>query len=239
MENKKFKVLNCYAGIGGNRIKWGPEAEVTAVELDERIADIYKDLHPQDRVIVGDAHEILLEIAEQFDYIWCSPPCPTHSVTSHFLHAQGIKRYPDMSLYQEIIYLQHLIAKHPNKRYTVENVKPYYQPLIPAQKSGRHLFWANFKIPKFKAKPTIGRMGPVKSKNNRPTSTQSTKNLSEYHKSIGIDLTKYKHPDKVKLLNNMVDPDIGKAIYDKAYQSWMQSGFKQAGIFGQRENGRE
>ena len=102
-----MKILNLYCGIGGNRKNWdAPNIEVTAVEYDERIATIYKDLNPNDNVIVGDAHEYLLNNYDNFDFIWASPPCPTHSVTNHFLNAQGIKRYPDMGLYQEIILLQ-------------------------------------------------------------------------------------------------------------------------------------
>lgn len=35
-----MKILNLYAGIGGNRALW-ENCEVTAVELDEKIADVY------------------------------------------------------------------------------------------------------------------------------------------------------------------------------------------------------
>jgi len=231
MTQQKFRVLNLYAGIGGNRMKWGEECQVTAVEYDERIAEIYQDLHPNDMVIVGDAHELLLTMAEDYDYIWASPPCPTHSVTTHFLNAQGVKRYPDMKLYQEIIYLKYLIGKHPNKRYTVENVKPYYTPLIPAQESGRHLFWANFKVPKIKGESTVGRFGPVKSKGGKRTSTNGTSKMSDYHSGLGVDLVKYNYPNKAKLLNNMVDPDIGEAIYKAAYNAWRGERVEQLGIF--------
>lgn len=54
-----MKILNLYAGIGGNRKLWGDDHEITAVENDQGLADVYKDLFPQDRVIVGDAHEFL------------------------------------------------------------------------------------------------------------------------------------------------------------------------------------
>ena len=74
-----MKILNLYAGIGGNRKYWGDEDEVTAVEIDERIAKIYKDNFPNDNVIVGDAHQYLLEHFREYDFIWTSPPCPTHS----------------------------------------------------------------------------------------------------------------------------------------------------------------
>jgi len=51
------RVLNLYAGIGGNRKYW-ENVEVTAVEYNEEIAMIYKDHFPNDNVIVGDAHEL-------------------------------------------------------------------------------------------------------------------------------------------------------------------------------------
>ena len=137
-----MKVLNLYAGIGGNRKLW-QDVEVTAIELDEKIAAIYKDLYPNDTVIVEDAHEYLLNNYEQFDFIWSSPPCPTHSVTNYFLNAQGIKRYPDMKLWQEIILLKHFFKG----KYCIENVMSYYEPMFYPQISGRHYFWANFKIP--------------------------------------------------------------------------------------------
>lgn len=82
-----MKILNLYAGIGGNRKLWGDEHDITAVEFDERIAAIYQDLYPNDTVIVGDAHQYLLDHYSEFDFIGASPPCPTHSVTNHFLNA--------------------------------------------------------------------------------------------------------------------------------------------------------
>jgi DNA (cytosine-5)-methyltransferase 1 len=44
------KVLNLYAGIGGNRKLW-EDVEVTAVELDPKIAAIYQDFFPEDKVM--------------------------------------------------------------------------------------------------------------------------------------------------------------------------------------------
>ena len=73
MEINKFKVLNLYAGIGGNRKLW-EDVEVTAVEYDEKIADIYKDFFPNDTVIVSDAHDYLKKHYSEFDFIWASPP---------------------------------------------------------------------------------------------------------------------------------------------------------------------
>ena len=142
-----MKILNLYAGIGGNRKLWGDEHEITAVEYDPKIANVYHHYFPNDTLVVGDAHQYLLDHHQEFDLVWASPPCPSHSVTNHFLNAQGYIRYPEMELYQEILYLQHF---HKGI-YVVENVVSYYDPLIEPQKLGRHYFWANFKMPEYSA----------------------------------------------------------------------------------------
>jgi DNA (cytosine-5)-methyltransferase 1 len=151
-----MKILNLYAGIGGNRKLWGNEHEITAVELDAKIANKYANLYPLDNVIVSDAHEYLLDHYKEFDFIWSSPPCPTHSKTNYFTQHIRIRPvYPSMKLYEEIIFLQHFYKG----KYCIENVTPYYEPLIPAQKVGRHLFWSNFYIKPIKQpKDDIGTM---------------------------------------------------------------------------------
>jgi len=65
-----MKILNLYAGIGGNRALWGDEHQITAVEYDKKIADKYAILYPNDIVIVADAHQYLLDNYERFDFIW-------------------------------------------------------------------------------------------------------------------------------------------------------------------------
>ncbi|TFD96703.1 DNA cytosine methyltransferase [Dysgonomonas capnocytophagoides] len=218
-----MKILNLYAGIGGNRKLWGDEHDITAVEFDERIAAIYQDLYPNDTVIVGDAHQYLLDHYSEFDFIWASPPCPTHSVTNHFLNAQGIKRYPDMALYQEIILLQHFFEG----KFCIENVKSYYNPLIQPQISGRHYFWANFRIPNIKADKQIGRMNGKKQVIGDSQVNIRTNNLDK----LGFDLSKYEFPDKDKLLRNCVDPLIGKAILDKVLEIEQFNSIKQGQLF--------
>jgi DNA (cytosine-5)-methyltransferase 1 len=49
-----------------------------------------------------------------------------------------------MKLYQEIIFLDNHFER---EILCVENVIPYYEPLIPAKKRGRHLYWTNFNLP--------------------------------------------------------------------------------------------
>jgi DNA (cytosine-5)-methyltransferase 1 len=176
---EKIKVLNLYACLGGNRFKWDEVAniEVTAVELEPKIARLYKERFPNDIVIVADAHQYLLDHYKEFDFIWSSPPCPTHSTTNHFLNPQGIIRYPDMMLWQEIVFLEHFFKG----KYCVENVKSYYEPMFNPQIIGRHYLWANFKIPKIEQpKNDIGRMN-----GKRQTASKKTK---EERNAVNSDL---------------------------------------------------
>tara|TARA_R110002096_G_C14319983_1_gene700318 strand:+ start:50 stop:640 length:591 start_codon:yes stop_codon:yes gene_type:complete len=137
-----MKVLNLYAGIGGNRKLW-TDCEVTAVEFDEGIAQQYKELYPNDTVIIADAHEYLLDHYKEFHFIWSSPPCQTHSRTNYFTNAiRKRSKYPDMKLYQEILFLDTFFKG----KYCVENVISYYEPLIKPFKIGRHYLWSNFRL---------------------------------------------------------------------------------------------
>ena len=140
-----MKILNLYACLGGNRYLWGDDHEITAVEWDEELARLYSERFPNDKVIVADAHQYLLDHYKEYDFIWSSPPCPTHSRARYWGIGKNGKKpiYPDMKLYQEVIFLQ----THYSGKYVVENVIPYYTPLIPAKKRGRHLYWTNFNLP--------------------------------------------------------------------------------------------
>lgn len=192
-----MKILNLYCGIGGNRKLWGDEHEITAVEIDEKIAAIYKEMHPKDNVITTDAHNYLINNFKNFDFIWSSPPCPTHSRTSTSLSGYNIYRYPDMNLYEEIIFLKHFYKGF----FVVENVIPYYEPLImPTAEIDRHYFWANFPIKDL----TI--------KRDYDVSRATKETLSEY---LGIVLPE-KTKDKRKLLRNCVNPSVGKHILECA-----------------------
>ena len=152
-----MKILNLYSGIGGNRELWSDQHEVTAVEFDKRRAAKYQNKFPNDRVIVTDAHEYLLDHYKEYDFIWSSPPCQTHSRANYFINNGVAKRprYPKMELYQEIIFL----SKFYKGLFCVENVISYYDPLIKPVQIGRHYLWSNFKIPKISLpKKEIGSM---------------------------------------------------------------------------------
>lgn len=201
---KKFKILNLYACLGGNRYKWDEVAdnlEITAVELDPFAAELYQERFPNDTVIVADAHQYLLDYYQDFDFIWSSPPCPTHSRARFWGFGANGKNpiYPDMKLYQEIIFLQN----HCKSKFLIENVIPYYNPLIEAQERNRHLYWANFKLPRILSDRDF--QGLCQTKNE-------IKNLEIFH---DIDISLYKgNQSKVKMLRNLVDYEAGHTILE-------------------------
>ena len=193
-----MKVLNLYAGIGGNRKLW-TDVEVTAVELNPQIAKIYQDFFPQDKVIVADAHQYLLEHFKEFEFIWSSPPCPSHSrirLNSAVARGESKPIYPSMELWQEIIFLKH----HHKGQYCVENVIAYYEPLYPPQEVSRHYFWANFHIGQF------------------DTKSVDIANVTSSDKVFGVDLSKYGNCGhrKDQILRNQVNPYLGLHILNES-----------------------
>jgi len=211
-----MKVLNLYAGIGGNRKLW-TDCEVTAVEYNEEIAGIYKDYYPNDNVIVGDAHAYLLKHYKEYDFIWGSPPCPSHSKIRMMASKAGDYDaiFPDMTLWQEIIFLQAFCSD--KQFFVIENVKPYYEPLVKETvELERHLFWSNFRINKFE-------LDKVKRHHN---SVKPTDQL------YGYDLTKYtiKH-DKIKILRNMVNPDVGLYVFEQMQGIMRRKETEQTSLF--------
>jgi len=207
-----MKILNLYAGIGGNRKLWGDDHEITAVENVPEIAEVYKKFFPKDTVIVDDAHEYLIKHFQEYDFIWSSPPCPTHSVCNNFLKGQGIFRYPDMRLWQEIIFLKHFFKG----KYVVENVKSYYKPVIEPQAVGRHYFWANFKIPDKKIDYVqIGTMNRSASKSAQRKAIIREAQIPELIDLHGLDLMGFKLKNKRQILRNCVLPELGLHIFNQ------------------------
>lgn len=196
-----MKILNLYCGIGGNRKLW-ENVEVTAVEYRKDIADVYSHYFPDDTVIIADAHQYLLDHYKDFDFIWSSTPCPTHSRANFWASKTALNRkvyYPDMKLYQEIIFLKNWFAG----KWVVENVQPYYEDiLIPFTKQvGRHLFWSNFTISNF-----------------IPTDADIHKgNAEEWSKLHGFDLSQFKiDTRKDQIYRNCVHPETGLHILNQA-----------------------
>jgi len=193
-----IKVLNLYAGIGGNRKLW-KDVEVTAVENNPEIAKIYQDFFPEDKVIITDAHQYLLEHYKEFDFIWSSPPCQTHSsfrknICVEFRGTEA--KYPDLRLYEEILFLQ----THFKGKWVVENVKPYYKPLTEGKLIQRHMFWSNFSI----------------SKKNFDNDKIRTAQIPDLQKKYGFDLSKYKLKNKRQILRNCVEPKLALHIFQES-----------------------
>ena len=212
-----MKILNLYACLGGNRYKWNDvkeDIEVTAVEWDEELAKLYQERFPNDKVIVADAHQYLLDHYKEFDFIWTSPPCPTHSKIniSQYTHESWVARFPDMRLYEEIIFLDNFFKG----KYVVENVVPYYEPLIAAQKRGRHLYWSNFYLPNFKERDAKIREWQ----------------LPQLQKHHNINLDNYKgKQNKRKIARNLVDYEAGKTIFQTALGIITKQDIKQTELF--------
>ena len=205
-----MKVLNLYAGIGGNRKLW-EDVEVTAVEWDEETAKVYQDYFPNDEMIVGDAHQYLLDHYKDYDFIWSSPPCPSHSKLRFM---QKEKMYPDLSLYEEILFLENWF----NGKWIVENVEPYYTPLVaPSKNMHRHLFWSNFKIPFIKM--------------NSLQTCKAEKEREFLEDRFAYDLSAYTGIDKRKALRNCVVPELGLHILNAARNIITKSDTEQTTLF--------
>jgi DNA (cytosine-5)-methyltransferase 1 len=198
-----MKILNLYAGLGGNRKHWDG-CQVTAVEMEPDIAAVYQRLNPEDEVVVGDAHQYLLDHYHEFDFIWSSPPCQSHS---KFIRTGRNRqtRYVDFTLYQEIMLLKYDFKG----RWVVENVIPFYEPFLNPIKIGRHLFWTNFQVMPFKEKK-------FKDFINRQNldSKQSLMDWLGIHYEENIYYRDNHCPTQI--LRNCVHPDLGLHIFNES-----------------------
>ena len=183
------------------------------MELDEDAIAVYSDYFPDDRIVQKDAHAYLREHFHEYDVIWASPPCPTHS---HVRNVANVGRgqsppvYPDMDLYEEIIFLQQAKESNWNEwdgEYVVENVKSYYDPLIEPQEISRHYLWASFAI------------HPI------DVPAQKAEDMRHCEQLFGFDLRLYNMPTKKKgtLLKNCVHPKLGLHILKSARNAKSQS----------------
>lgn len=187
-----MKILNLYAGIGGNRKLWGDKYEITAVEIDSNIAEVYQKMYPNDTVIVGDALDYLEKHYDEFDFIWASPPCQSHSQYRHNVGVLGkgfAPILPDTSLYSIIVFLR----TYYKGKWCVENVVPYYKPLIePTSIMQRHLFWCS---------------DNVKSKEFEKDAIRSKNKISDFDGYEIVATSNIKN--KRQVLRNCVKPELG------------------------------
>lgn len=214
-----MKVLNLYAGLGGNRKLW-ENVEVTAVELDTKIAQVYKSQFPEDEVIIGDAHEYLLKHSDEFDFIWSSPPCQTHSrMMKATRHPK--KRYTEMALWQEIIFLDNFFSG----KYVVENVVPYYEPLIrPTRILARHLFWSNFRIFAFEL-----------DNHDNFIKAESPQEIESLKKWLGINyegnIYYGDNHSPAQVLRNCVHPELGLHVFNCMANIRQKENVSQTSLF--------
>ena len=105
-------------------------------------------------------------------------------------------------------------------KYVVENVIPYYEPLIYAQKRHRHLYWTNFKLPNVLS----NRKPPQIGKGNNEVN-----DLCAFH---DYDFRKYKGKQSVqKIARNLVDYEAGKTILDTAIGLMAKQDANQTQLF--------
>jgi len=198
-----MKVLNLYAGIGGNRSAWPLDECVISIEIDPKIAAVYSHVYPNDTIVIGDSIVYLQDHYGEFDFIWSSPPCQSHGQYRHNVGVLG-KGYrpimPDMSLYAQIVFLQ----TYAKCLWVVENTTPYYTPLIaPSSSVGRHLIWSNFKVPFLKLPPSN-----IRTKN----SIFDFDELSHFVINSNI-------PNKRQVMRNMVDKRASAHIWEAFIKS--------------------
>lgn len=129
------------------------------------------------------------------------------------------RRYFDMKLWQEIVFLEHFFKG----KWVVENVIPYYEPLItPTVEIQRHLFWSNFIIKKGLEKKNI--KGFIK-----------TENIESFEKYLGITVDwkiQVGSRDRTaQILRNCVNPDLGLYILEQARGVIRESNNKQYELF--------
>jgi DNA (cytosine-5)-methyltransferase 1 len=133
-----MKILNLFAGVGGNRKLWKGH-QITAVEIEPKLCKVYARFNPEDTIICGDAMEYLKSNYHKFDMVWASPPCQSHSRMNY-----ANKRATEENRCPMLLDCIKFLQTHFKGIFVVENVRPYYKPsILPSFIIGRHCFWSN------------------------------------------------------------------------------------------------
>lgn len=166
---------------------------------------VYLKRFPNDKVIIGDAYTYLEKNYSEFDFVWASPECHTHTRMVAFPRHR--KQLPDLRLYSIIIFLDRFFDGF----YAVENVIPHYKPLItPAALVDRHYIWTNFPLNDRKFDRPRGNIKDL------------PKEVLREYLHVDLDLilaaklkNKRNHDPKRQVLRNCVLPEAGKYILDQ------------------------
>ena len=179
------------------------------------IAAEYARNFPADKVIIGDAHKFLLDNYKKYDIVWTSRPCVTHSKVNLF---KELKRYPDLGLYQEIIFLRAFFKG----KFVCENVVPYYEPVIaPDFNICRHLFWTNV--------PTLTpvELPPYPKKFIAYRHAMAMMNRQDLCNWLGITVGDKKihlsGKNTAQIYRNCVHPLLGRSVMDDILNSMMHT----------------
>lgn len=220
-----MRILNLYAGIGGNAKLWRQTAKqynqdifITHVEINPLLCKELRLLFPDDVVLNIDANDYLEYLAQNdmlndYDIIWSSPPCQTHSrmnrINSKKYHKSS---YIDPSYIQQIILLKY----NYDGCYFVENVSPYYGVLFDGVQIGRHIIWSNIDVKDLSYN--------ISNKKNLFDLT-----LEELQIEYGIKLTQNIYLDypnshcPKQVYRNAVHPQLGALLLDRFLNRSRQS----------------
>lgn len=208
-----MKILNLFAGIGGNRTFWGDKHKITAVEHNQQIAMIYHKRFPKDKIIIGDAYDYNLKHYLEYDMIWASPDCITHTRMCAFPSFK--KKYPDLKLYELIIFLGRFfdglyVVENVIPHYSLDKIDPFYKPfIVPSAIVDRHYIWSNFSIKNKRWKKPKGNFKDL------PLDVLCNwlkVNINDINKLPGQNIRN--HDNKRNVLRNCVLPEVGKYILD-------------------------
>ena len=120
-----------------------------------------------------------------------------------------------MNLYQEIIFLENYFSG----KWCVENVIPYYTPLIPAQKRGRHLYWTNFILPQTLSNRTI----------QISAGDDEVSRLCEFHE---YNFRQYNGEQRIdKVARNLVDFEAGLTVFQCAVGAFKSNSIHQTDLW--------
>jgi len=164
---------------------------------------------------VDDAIDFVEKHFHEFDFIWASPPCQSHSRINRFNVARRYNgenkikvKIPDFRLYALINFL----STYFRGKWVVENTYSDYQPLKEPQQIGRHFIWSSSKIEPFNKK--IKCFHNVDNHCSMKELCEMYDYPFEYFKKLKI-----KGVNKKQIIRNCVKPELGLHIFNSAYKS--------------------